>query len=324
MVEEGLITKDEALRRVTPEQIEQYLSPVFDPAAKKKAVEDKRVLARGLPAGPGAATGRVVFNAQDAEAWAKRGDPVILTRIETSPEDIRGMAASVGILTARGGMTSHAALVARQMGKVCVAGCGALQINYKSRRLVVDKRTIKEGDWLSIDGTTGQVIQGQIETRPSEVVQAVLKGRGAKGRQSDVEYRVYDRIMQWADERRRLNVRTNADQPDQAAQAVAFGAEGIGLCRTEHMFFGEGKIGPMREMILAERSEDRRAALAKLLPLQRRDFAGIFREMDGRPVTIRTLDPPLHEFLPHTEKEIRELAQSMNVKPAVLSARVES
>jgi pyruvate,orthophosphate dikinase len=324
MVEEGLISKEEAIRRVTPDQIEQYLSPVFDPAAKKKAVEEKRVLAKGLPAGPGAATGRVVFNALDAEAWAKRGDPVILTRIETSPEDIRGMAAAQGILTARGGMTSHAALVARQMGKVCVAGCGELQINYKTRRMVVEKRAIKEGDWLSIDGTTGEVILGRIETRPSEVVQAVLKGRGGKARSSDVEFHVFEKIMHWADQHRRLNVRTNADQPDQASQAVAFGAEGIGLCRTEHMFFGEGKIGPMREMILAERSEDRRTALVKLLPLQRRDFAGIFRAMNGRPVTIRTLDPPLHEFLPHTDREIRELAQSMNVKPAIIAARVES
>jgi pyruvate,orthophosphate dikinase len=324
MVEEGVIKKEEALLRVTPEQIEQFLSPVFDPQAKKRAVEARRVLAKGLPAGPGAASGRVVFNAMDAEAWTKRGEAVILTRIETSPEDIRGMAAAQGILTARGGMTSHAALVARQMGKVCVAGCGDLQINYKSRRMVVRGRTIKEGDWISIDGSTGEVIQGQLETRASEAVAAVLGGKAAKERSKSIELRVYEKIVKWADEFRVLRVRTNADQPDQASQAVAFGAEGIGLCRTEHMFFGEGKIGPVREMILAEGPTERRAALAKLLPLQRKDFAGIFKAMGGKPVTIRTLDPPLHEFLPHTDKEIRELAQSMGLKPAAVAARVHS
>jgi pyruvate,orthophosphate dikinase len=265
-----------------------------------------------------------VFNAMDAESWTKRGEAVILTRIETSPEDIRGMAAAQGILTARGGMTSHAALVARQMGKVCVAGCGDLLINYKSRRMAARGRTIREGDWISIDGSTGEVILGQLETRPSEAVAAVLGTRGSKERSKSVEVRVYEKIVKWADEHRRLRVRTNADQPDQAAQAIAFGAEGIGLCRTEHMFFGEGKIGPVREMILAEGVKERRAALAKLLPLQRKDFAGIFRAMAGRPVTIRTLDPPLHEFLPHTDREIRELAQAMGLKPAAVSARVHS
>jgi pyruvate,orthophosphate dikinase len=324
MVEEGLIKREEALLRVTPEQIEQFLSPVFDPAAKKKAVDERRVLAKGLPAGPGAASGKVAFNAKDAEEWTQRGEAVILTRIETSPEDIRGMAAAQGILTARGGMTSHAALVARQMGKVCVAGCGDLEINYKSRRMTVRGRTIREGDWISIDGTTGEVIQGPLETRASEVVAALLGARGAKDRAKSIELRVFEKIMKWADETRRLRIRTNADQPDQAVQAVAFGAEGIGLCRTEHMFFGEGKIGPMREMILAEGPTERRTALQKLLPLQRKDFAGIFRAMAGRPVTIRTLDPPLHEFLPHSDREVRELAQSMGLKPAVVAARVHS
>ncbi len=324
MVDEGLIKKHEALLRVTPEQIEQFLSPVFDPAAKKKAVDERRVLARGLPAGPGAASGKLVFNAADAEERAKKGEPVILARIETSPEDIRGMAAAQGILTARGGMTSHAALVARQMGKVCGAGCGELDINYKSRRMNVRGRTLREGDWISIDGSTGEVIQGQLETRPSEVVQTVLAKRGSKEKAKGEDVRIFEKVMKWADETRRLAVRTNADQPDQAEQAVAFGAEGIGLCRTEHMFFGEEKIGPMREMILADDSAQRRAALAKLLPLQRKDFAGIFRAMAGRPVTIRTLDPPLHEFLPHTDKEIRELSQAMGRKPAAVALRVHS
>ncbi|GJM43245.1 MAG: pyruvate, phosphate dikinase [Gemmatimonadota bacterium] len=323
MVDEGLITKEEALSRITADQIEQFLSPGFDPLAKKAAIEAGRVLGRGLPAGPGAACGRVVFTAEDAEEWVKeKKEPVILTRIETSPEDIRGMAAAVGILTARGGMTSHAALVARQMGKVCVAGCEGLAIHYKSKKMTIAGRTFKQGDWISIDGSTGEVLEDKLETRPSEVVRVIQGKSKAKGKTS--EYRIFSKVMQWADSVRHLKVRANADQPDQAKLAVAFGAEGIGLCRTEHMFFGEKKIMAVREMILGEDYQARRAALAKILPLQRKDFVGIFRAMKDKPVTIRTLDPPLHEFLPHTDKEIRALAADLGVKVPKLMARVES
>jgi pyruvate,orthophosphate dikinase len=322
MVQEGLITKREALSRVTPDQIEQFLAPGFEPKAKQAAVNAGRVLGKGLPAGPGAACGRVVFTAEDAEAAARRGETVLLTRVETSPEDIRGMAASVGILTARGGMTSHAALVARQMGKVCVAGCDGLSIHYKSRKMALGGKTFREGDWISIDGSTGEVIQGQLETHPSEVVR-VVQGALKPGAKT-IEHNVFSTIMQWADEARTLRVRANADQPDQAAVAVAFGAEGIGLCRTEHMFFGEHKIDAVREMILGDGPDARKTALAKILPLQRADFAGIFRAMAGKPVTVRTLDPPLHEFLPHTDKEIRELAARMGVKPSRLHDRLEA
>jgi len=322
MVEEGLIRKEEALRRVTPEQIEQFLSPGFDPAARNKAIAEGRVLATGLPAGPGAASGRIVFGAETAEEWARRGETVILVRHETSAEDIHGMAVSAGILTARGGMTSHAALVARQMGKVCVVGCHDAEIEPRGRKLRFGSRTLKEGDWISIDGTTGGVIQGHLETRPSEVVR-VLQGKAkAKGRGTD--YAIFTRIMQWADEVRRLGVRANADQPDQAKMAVAFGAEGIGLCRTEHMFFGEDRVGAMHEMIVAENTEARRKALQKILPIQRKDFVGLFRAMNGRPVTVRTLDPPLHEFLPHDDKEVRALAATLGIKPAKLAARIEA
>ena len=289
---------------------------------KSAAVAGGRLLVKGLNAGPGAATGRIVFNAVDAETWAKRGEAVVLTRIETSPEDIKGMDAAVGILTARGGMTSHAALVARQMGKVCVAGCGELEINYSTRTMQVKGKTLKEGDWLSIDGTTGEVIAGKIQTRPSEVLQ-VLIDKTMKASEAPV-YQEFAKVMAWADKYRTLKIRTNADQPDQSANAVAFGAQGIGLCRTEHMFFGEGKIGPMREMILADTLDQRRAALAKLLPLQRKDFAGIFEVMNGRPVTIRTIDPPLHEFVPHEEKAQRQLAQQMGVSYEKVKSRVES
>jgi len=322
MVQEGLITKREALSRVTPDQIEQFLAPGFEPKAKLAAVNAGRVLGKGLPAGPGAACGKVVFTAEDAEAAARRGETVLLTRVETSPEDIRGMAAAAGILTARGGMTSHAALVARQMGKVCVAGCDSLAIQYKTRRMTIGGRTFREGDWISIDGSTGEVIEGQLETHPSEVVRVVQGAMKAGPR--TVEHNVFSRIMEWADEVRKLRVRANADQPDQAAIAVAFGAEGIGLCRTEHMFFGEHKIDAVREMILGGSPEARRKALDKILPLQRKDFVGIFRAMAGKPVTIRTLDPPLHEFLPHTDKEIRELAAQTGVKPATLHGRLEA
>ena len=322
MVGEKLITEKEALARIEPDQLNQLLRPVFDMAEKEAATKGGLLLAKGLNAGPGAATGRIVFNSVDAEAWAKRGEKVILTRIETSPEDIKGMNAAEGILTARGGMTSHAALVARQMGKVCVAGCGELAIDYARHTMTVKGRTLREGDWISIDGTTGQVIEGRIATKPSEVLQVVID-KTLDPAKAPV-YQTFAKVMTWADKFRTLKIRTNADQPDQSANAVAFGAEGIGLCRTEHMFFGEGKIGPMREMILADTLEARKAALAKLLPLQRKDFAGIFEVMKGRPVTIRTIDPPLHEFLPHTEKDQRELAAEMGLSYEKVKARVES
>ena len=322
MVGEKLISEKEALTRIEPDQLNQLLRPVFDHAEKDAAVKGGRLLAKGLNAGPGAATGRLVFNSVDAEAWAKRGEKVILARIETSPEDIKGMNAAEGILTARGGMTSHAALVARQMGRVCVAGCGELLIDYGAHAMTVRGRTIKEGDWISLDGTTGQVIEGKLNTKPSEVLQVMIE-RTLEPAQAPV-YQTFAKVMTWADKFRTLRIRTNADQPDQSANAVAFGAEGIGLCRTEHMFFGEGKIGPMREMILADTLEQRKAALAKLLPLQRKDFAGIFEVMAGRPVTIRTIDPPLHEFLPHEEKEQREVAADMGIPFEKVKERVES
>jgi pyruvate,orthophosphate dikinase len=322
MVGEKLISDREALARIEPDQLNQLLRPVFDLKEKESAVKSGRLLAKGLNAGPGAATGRVVFNAPDAEAWKKRGELVILTRIETSPEDIKGMDAAEGILTARGGMTSHAALVARQMGKVCVAGCSSLEIDYATHTMTVKGKKIREGDWISLDGTTGEVIEGKVATRPSEVLR-VLVDKSLDPKDAPV-YQQYARIMQWADKYRRLKIRTNADQPDQALNAVAFGAEGIGLCRTEHMFFGEGKIGPMREMILADTVEDRKRALAKLLPLQRKDFEGIFEAMNGRPVTIRTIDPPLHEFVPHEEPAQRELARQMGTTYEKVHQRVES
>lgn len=324
MVNEKLIKPKEALMRIEPDQLNQLLRPVFDLNEKKKALAEKRLIAKGLNAGPGAATGKIVFNAEDAVEEAKKGEKVILVRIETSPEDIAGMNAAEGILTARGGMTSHAALVARQMGKVCVAGCGALIIDYKSRILKVEgsDTVLKEGDWISIDGSTGEVIAGKVETKPSEVIEVLLQ-KTLKPEEAPT-YQIYEQIMNWADEYRRLKVRTNADQPDQASNAVAFGAEGIGLCRTEHMFFGEGKIGPMREMILADNTEDRRKALTKLLPLQRADFEGIFEAMDGRPVTIRTIDPPLHEFLPHDEAGQKQVAKEMGIEFKKVKERVEA
>jgi len=322
MVGEKLISEKEALIRIEPDQLNQLLRPIFDLKEKDAAVKAGRLLAKGLNAGPGAASGRLVFNSVDAEGWGARGEKVILTRIETSPEDIKGMGAAEGILTARGGMTSHAALVARQMGRVCVAGCGELVIDYGKRTMTVKGRTLNEGDWISLDGTTGQVIEGKVNTKPSEVLQVLIE-KTLDPAQAPV-YQTFAKVMAWADKYRTLKIRTNADQPDQAANAVAFGAQGIGLCRTEHMFFGAGKIGPMREMILADTLEQRKTALAKLLPLQRADFAGIFEAMNGRPVTIRTIDPPLHEFLPHEEKEQREVAGTMGLPFEKVRERVES
>lgn len=322
MVKEKLIDKEEALMRVEPEQLNQLLRPIFDPKEKEKALKSGNMIAKGLNAGPGAATGKVVFNAQDAENWAAKGEKVILVRIETSPEDIRGMNAAQGILTSRGGMTSHAALVARQMGKVCVAGCGELDIDYKKKTIAVKGKTIREGQYISLDGTTGEVFNGEIKTIPSEVLR-VLVDKTLKPSQSTV-YQDFALLMKWADETRRLGIRTNADQPDQAAIAVAFGAEGIGLCRTEHMFFEGERIDAVREMIIADDTEGRVKALKKLLPMQRKDFAGIFKVMKDLPVTIRTLDPPLHEFLPHDEKDIKVLAQKMDVSPEKVTAKVQS
>jgi len=325
MVKEKLISKEEAILRIEPNQLNQLLRPIFDADEKKKAVESGKLIAKGLNAGPGAASGKVALSAQDAEEMAKNGDKVILVRIETSPEDIKGMNAAEGILTARGGMTSHAALVARQMGKVCVAGCGALKINYADRSITVEGRDdvyIKEGDYISIDGSTGEVILGKLETKPSEVIQ-VLITKTLEPKDSPT-FQTYNSLMNWADSIRRLKVRTNADQPDQASNAIAFGAEGIGLCRTEHMFFGENRIMSVRKMIVADTVEERKSALAELLPLQREDFEGIFRVMKGYPVTIRTLDPPLHEFLPHTEREINELAQALGISYETLKSKIDS
>ncbi len=322
MVKEGLITKEEALMRIDPEGLNQILRPIFDPKEKDKALKEGRLIAKGLNAGPGAATGKVVYNAEDAESWAGRGEQVILVRIETSPEDIRGMNAAQGILTARGGMTSHAALVARQMGRVCVAGCGELNIDYKEKTIKVKDKEIKEGDYISLDGTTGEVFVGQVKTVPSEVLRVLIE-KTLKAEKAPV-YQDFKRLMEWADEARKLGVRTNADQPDQAAVAVAFGAEGVGLCRTEHMFFEGERIDAVREMIVAEDMEGRQKALAKLLPIQRGDFVGLFKVMKGLPVTIRTLDPPLHEFLPHTEKEVRDLAKKMGMSYQRLTAKIAS
>jgi pyruvate,orthophosphate dikinase len=325
MADEKLITREQALARIEPEALNHLLRPVFDAERKGAAVKAGKLLAKGLPAGPGAASGRLVFFAQEAEAWRARGEAVVLARHETSPEDIRGMVASEGFLTAFGGMTSHAALVARQMGKVAIVGCEALSFDYHARRMTVatpqGERSFAEGDWISIDGSTGEVMEGKLDTRPSEVLQVLVEK--ARRPEDAPVYQEFAKIMAWADAARRLKVRANADQPNQAAAAVALGAQGIGLCRTEHMFFGEGKIGPMREMIVAETTEARRAALAKLLPLQRADFRGIFEAMGSRPVTIRTIDPPLHEFLPQDEKGVAALAAASGTSVEKVRQRIE-
>jgi pyruvate, orthophosphate dikinase len=320
MVGERIITKKDALLRIEPDQLNQLLRPIFDQQKKEKADKDGCLLGKGLPAGPGAATGRIVFHAEDAVEWKKRGERVVLCRVETSPDDIRGMDAAQGILTARGGMTSHAALVARQMGKVCVAGCEVLNIDSAARILKVDEAVLKEGDWISIDGSTGEVFKGEIPTLPSEVLQ-VLLARSLRPQESLI-YQQFAKLMNWADAARTLGVRTNADQPEQAAIAKAFGSEGIGLCRTEHMFFQGDRIRAVREMILANDEAGRRRALAKLLPMQKQDFKDILDIMGKLPVTIRTLDPPLHEFLPKTDDEVVELAQVMSVPVEILRNKV--
>ncbi|MFY9551666.1 MAG: pyruvate, phosphate dikinase [Thermoanaerobaculia bacterium] len=311
MVDEGLIAAEEAVARVEPEQLVQLLAPIFPMKEKATAVKEGRLLGKGLPAGPGAACGRVALTAPHAVAMAAKGDPVVLVREETSPEDIAGMHAAVGILTTRGGATSHAAVVARGMGKTCIVGAGEITVDLAHGEVRAGKLKASEGDWISIDGTAGEVLLGKLPTQPSEVLQVLLEGT-IKPEDSAV-YRAFTRILEWADQRRRLGVRANADTPTDARVARLFGAEGIGLCRTEHMFFEEKRIVAVREMILAETAEERRSALAKILPMQREDFAGIFREMGERPVTIRLLDPPLHEFLPHDEETMKKTAAALKV-----------
>jgi len=322
MVEEKLIDKKTALLRIDPDSLNQLLAPIFEPQAKREAIKAGRLLARGLNAGPGAACGRAVFNPERAMELARQGQKSVLIRMETSPEDIHGMNAAQGILTSRGGMTSHAALVARGMGKPCVVGCTALNINYATASMEVNGRAIHEGDFISIDGTTGEVIQGELPTSSSEIVQVLIEKKILP--QDSLIYQHFAKLMSWADEFAKLGVRTNADTPRDATAARLFGATGIGLCRTEHMFFEAERIAAVREMILADTPEERRRALAKIMPMQKDDFMGIFRAMDGYPVIIRTLDPPLHEFLPHTDREIEELAQEMGAPFKKLKERSES
>ena len=322
MVEEGLISTQEAISRIEPDQLNQLLNPIFDIEEKQLAVKQGKLLAKGLNAGPGAASGAIYFSSSACIDAAQKGEKVLLVRVETSPEDIKGMDAAEGILTARGGMTSHAALVARQMGKVCVAGCSDINLDYQKGEMYVAGLTFTEGDWLSLDGTTGEVIEGKISSVPSEIVR-VLVDKTLSPQKSD-SYHLYSKLMEWADNERRLKIRTNADQPDQCEVALSFGAQGIGLCRTEHMFFGGERIMAVREMILANSEEERETALGKILPMQREDFLGIFRTMDGLPVTIRTLDPPLHEFLLHSEGEIKTLANQMSLTVEQVNAKIES
>jgi pyruvate,orthophosphate dikinase len=321
MVDEGLITEQDAVDRVDAAAIPQLLSPVFDADSKKAALREGRLLATGLPAGPGAASGLVAFTADRAVEMAHAGNKVILVRIETSPEDIAGMHAAAGILTTRGGLTSHAAVVARGMGKSCVVGCGSLRVDYAKGSLSVEGRDpLKEGDWISIDGSTGEVLSGKVTTRSSEVVQVLIEN-SMKPEASET-FRNFTRLLGWADKIRKLRIRTNADTPNDSRVARLFGAEGIGLCRTEHMFFQEERISAVREMILSRDEEGRRKALAKLLPYQREDFIGILRAMQGLPVTIRLLDPPLHEFLPQSDDQIHALAKEMKVSFEQLQQKV--
>ena len=316
MVKEKLIDWKTAITRNPADQLEQLLAPIFDLAEVKKA----NVIAKGLPAGPGAATGKIYFNAERAVEAQEKGEKVLLVRVETSPEDLRGMIAAEGILTARGGVSSHAALVARQMGKVCVCGAADLEIDYDRRVATVKGTSYKEGDFLSIDGTAGTVYAGKIATAPSEIVAGLINGN--KAAQKTEKYKSYTQLMAWCKKATKLKVRTNADTPEQTAQAIAFGAEGIGLTRTEHMFFEGNRIDAMREMILADTLEDREAALAKLLPYQRKDFLGIFKALNGFPATIRFLDPPLHEFLPHTKEQQLDLAHTLDIPVEKIMSRV--
>ena len=316
MVKEKLITWKDAIKRIPADDLDQLLAPVFDQSAVKKV----KAIAKGLPAGPGAATGKVYFNADRAEAAKGKGEEVLLVRLETSPEDLRGMIAANGILTARGGVSSHAALVARQMGKICVCGAAEVQINYAKRTMKIGKLNFKEGDFLSIDGTSGEIYPGEVKTAPSEVIQGLLENKATAKRSRT--YKNFKQIMDWSAKATKMQVRTNADTPGQVKNAVSFGATGIGLCRTEHMFFEGNRIDAVREMILAENEKDRRKAVKKLLPYQRKDFEGIFKALAGLPATIRLLDPPLHEFLPHDSKQIADLAKKLKVKPAEIQKRV--
>ena len=316
MVKEKLIDWRTAIMRNPADQLEQLLAPVFDLAEVKKA----KVIASGLPAGPGAATGKIYFNADRAVAAEQKGEKALLVRVETSPEDLRGMIAAEGILTARGGVSSHAALVARQMGKVCVCGASSLQVDYDKKTVSVSGQTFNEGDFLSIDGTLGVVYAGQIKTAPSEIVAGLI--HGDKAAQATEKFKNYNQLMKWCAQATRMSVRTNADTPEQTQNAIAFGAVGIGLTRTEHMFFEGDRIDAMREMILAGTLADREAALAKLLPYQRADFFGIFKALKGFPATIRFLDPPLHEFLPNTPESQADLAKKLNISTDKITQRV--
>ncbi len=322
MVKERLLQPQEAIMRIPADSLTHMLAPIFDKAARDQAVAEQKMLATGLPAGPGAASGRIFFNADVAADKARDGEKVLLVRVETSPEDLRGMIAAEGILTARGGVSSHAALVARQMGKVCVCGCAEIAVDYARKTMTVKGRTYKEGDWLSIDGTLGEVYEGQIKTAPSEVVQVLIDKTLAP--KASPAYQNFAQLMKWARQFSKLDVRTNADQPDQAENAIAFGASGIGLTRTEHMFFEGDRIYSVRRMIMADDKAEREAALAELLPYQREDFIGIFRAMKGLPVTVRTLDPPLHEFLPHEKQAIKETADKLNMTVEAVTRRVEA
>jgi pyruvate,orthophosphate dikinase len=317
MVKEKLISWETAILRNPADQLEQLLAPVFDLSEVKKA----KVIATGLPAGPGAASGKIYMNADRAVQAAEKGEKVLLVRSETSPEDLRGMIAAEGILTAKGGVSSHAALVARQMGKVCVCGASALEIDYAAKTVKASGATYHEGDFLSIDGTIGTVYGGAIKTAPSEILAGLLNGD--KGAQATEKFQNFLKLMQWCAKVTRMQVRTNADTPEQAATAMAFGAVGIGLTRTEHMFFEGDRIDAMREMILAENVADRKKALAKLLPYQREDFTGIFKALKGHPATIRFLDPPLHEFVPHEGQAQADLAKKLGVPVERIKKRVE-
>jgi pyruvate,orthophosphate dikinase len=310
------ISKKEVVRRIPADSLAHLLAPIFDRQSAKEA----KKIGSGLAAGPGAASGHVVFSAEEAVRRSSQGEKVVLARVETSPEDLRGMIAAEGILTARGGVSSHAALVARQMGKVCVCGASGIQIDYQKRTLSANGTTLAQGDYISIDGTAGEVFAGEVTTAPSEIIQ-VLVDRSLDAKKS-LTYREYAKLMSWADEFRELGIRTNADTPEQVENAIAFGAEGIGLCRTEHMFFEGNRIDAMREMILAGTKQEREKALKKLLPYQREDFVGIFKALNGLPATIRFLDPPLHEFLPHDHAQQSELANKLGVSADQISRRV--
>ena len=304
MMNENMIDKNTALMRVNPNQLDELLHPTLDKKSEQKAT----ILTKGLPAGPGGAKGRVVFTADDAEAWKDRGEKVILIREETSPEDVHGMHAAEAILTARGGMTSHAALVARGWGKCCIVGCNELNISVDKKEMSVGDVVVKEGEWITMNGTIGKVYLGQLDLTPSNP-------------DENLEYK---ELMTWADETRKLKIRTNAESPDDARQAIKFGAEGIGLCRTEHMFFDETRILAMRKMILSDNEKDRRAAVMELLPFQKEDFKGILKAMEGKPVTIRLLDPPLHEFITLSDEQIIELASSIGMEESIVKQRITS